>query len=75
MWRRATAAGGVASIVTGAAATLVWEIPLGKPFDWNSVLIALPLSVIVLIVVSLLTGGSSSGELAGERARNTGTAE
>lgn len=68
VWRRATAAGGVASIVVGAAATLVWEIPLGRPFEWNSVLVALPLSIVVLVVVSLLTGGSSSGQLAGERA-------
>lgn len=55
LWRRATPAGSIASIVTGTAATLIWEIGLGRPFEWNSVLVALPLSIIALVVVSMLT--------------------
>ncbi|GAB3673185.1 sodium:solute symporter family protein [Salinisphaera aquimarina] len=55
VWRGATVPGGVASILVGGAATLIWEIALGKPLELNSVLISLPLSVLTLIVVSLLT--------------------
>jgi len=56
LWRRATVAGGVASIITGTVATLTWELILKKPMEWNSVIVALPLSVTVLVVVSLVTG-------------------
>lgn len=67
VWRRATVAGGVSSILTGAVVTLVWELVLNRPLDWNAVLVALPASVLVLIVVSLLTS-NGPGRLAGERA-------
>src|SRR5699024_7621398 len=59
-WKRATGAGAIASIVTGGAATIIWEGVLNKPMDWNSVLVALPLSVLALVVVSLLTGKNKS---------------
>lgn len=55
LWRRATPAGGVASIVIGGAATLLWELVLNKPLDLNAVLFALPLSILALVIVSLLT--------------------
>lgn len=55
VWRGATVPGGIASIVMGGAATLIWEIILGKPLGWNSVLISLPLSVLTLVLVSLVT--------------------
>ncbi len=55
LWKRATPAGGVASIVLGGAGTLFWEIGLHKPGDLNSILFSLPLSVIALVVVSLVT--------------------
>ncbi|MGB3634921.1 MAG: hypothetical protein WA982_12830, partial [Rubrobacteraceae bacterium] len=67
VWRRATAAGGVASILTGAVVTLVWELVLNQPLEWNAVLVALPASIIVLIVVSLATS-NRPGRLAGEQA-------
>ena len=67
VWRRATPAGGVASILTGAVVTLVWELVLGQPLDWNAVLVALPASIIVLVVVSLMTS-NRPGLLAGEQA-------
>ncbi len=72
LWRRATVAGGVSSILTGAVVTLVWELVLNQPLDWNAVLVALPASVIVLVVVSLLTShgpGRLAGEQAGKSAR------
>jgi len=53
LWPRATPAGALAAMIVGGAMTLVWEIALGKPMGWNSVLIAMPLAVLVLILVSL----------------------
>ncbi|SFK31295.1 solute:Na+ symporter, SSS family [Halobacillus dabanensis] len=55
LWKRATGAGALASIIMGGTATMFWELVLGKPLGWNSVLFSLPLSIIALIVVSLLT--------------------
>jgi SSS family solute:Na+ symporter len=55
LWKRATAAGGVASILAGGAGTLLWELGLGKPLGWNSILFSLPLSLACLILVSLAT--------------------
>ncbi|MFC7404892.1 sodium:solute symporter family protein [Georgenia alba] len=55
LWKRATPAGSITSIVVGIVATVGWEFALDKPYDWNSVLVALPLSVAALVVVSLLT--------------------
>lgn len=54
-WKRANTAGALASIITGGMATLFWELVLNKPFDWNSVLFSLPLSVAALIIITLLT--------------------
>lgn len=56
MWKRATKAGILSSMIVGATGTVFWEAVLNKPFDWNSVLFALPLSVLALVIVSLLTG-------------------
>lgn len=75
-WRRATVAGGVSSILAGTIATVLWELILNRPFDWNAVLFAFPISVAVLIVVSLLTSHGlrplpteSSGSPANSRVR------
>jgi solute:Na+ symporter, SSS family len=67
LWRRVTVAGGVASITTGVVATLAWDLVLRKPMEWNSVIVALPLSVMALVVVSLASS-AGAGELARERA-------
>lgn len=53
LWPRATSAAALAAMIVGGAVTLIWEIPLGKPMGWNSVLVAMPLAAITLIVVSL----------------------
>ncbi|MDN4075340.1 sodium:solute symporter family protein [Fictibacillus terranigra] len=55
LWKRATTAGAISSIITGGLATLFWELVLGKPMGWNSILFSLPLSILALIVVSLFT--------------------
>ncbi|MBM7553575.1 sodium:solute symporter family protein [Thalassobacillus pellis] len=54
-WKRVNMAGGISSMIAGVVTTLVWEIALAKPFDLNSVVVALPVAVIVLIVVTLAT--------------------
>ncbi|WP_036554758.1 sodium:solute symporter family protein [Nocardioides insulae] len=54
-WKRATAAGCIASMIAGIVSTLVWEFVLDKPNEWNSVIVALPLSLLALVVVSLST--------------------
>ncbi|MGP4106289.1 sodium:solute symporter family protein [Virgibacillus sp. L01] len=54
-WKRVNMAGGISSMVAGVVTTLTWEILLGKPFELNSVIVALPVAVIVLIVVTLMT--------------------
>ncbi|WP_286171117.1 sodium:solute symporter family protein [Lentibacillus populi] len=59
LWKRATPAGAMASIATGGLGTLLWEIGLDKPLDWNSVLFSLPISIITLVVVSLFTSNKT----------------
>ncbi|MFD2627580.1 sodium:solute symporter family protein [Oceanobacillus kapialis] len=59
-WKRATKAGILGSMLTGALGTIFWEVVLDKPFEWNSVLFALPLSVLTLIILSLLTGKNNN---------------
>ncbi|MFD1039083.1 sodium:solute symporter [Virgibacillus byunsanensis] len=56
-WKRVNAIGGISSMIAGVVTTLLWEIVLGKPFELNSVIIALPVAIIVLIVVTLMTSG------------------
>lgn len=55
LWKRATAAACVSSMAVGALATLVWELFLNRPGDLNSIVFALPLSLLTLAAVSLLT--------------------
>lgn len=62
-WKRVNAAGGVSSMLAGVVSTLVWEIVLQKPFDLNSVVIAVPLAIIVLIVVTLMTSNKNDAPL------------
>ncbi len=50
LWKRVNSAGAIATIITGGAATLFWEMVLDKPFGWNSVLFSFPLSVLALLI-------------------------
>lgn len=54
-WKRVNAKGGISSMIAGVGTTLLWELILGKPFELNSVIVAIPVAVIVLIVVTLMT--------------------
>ncbi|ATG50646.1 sodium:proline symporter [Brachybacterium vulturis] len=53
-WKRANGAGALAAMVVGAVLTLFWEVT-GRAEALNSVVIALPASVLALVLVSLLT--------------------
>ncbi len=73
-WRRVTTAGALASMVVGTVAVLVWVFVLGKPYGWNSVLVALPATVMVLVLVSLATRPSAERQqrLEAERRNDPG---
>jgi Na+/proline symporter len=53
-WKRATAAGAIASIALGTAVTVVWNLT-GSPWGLDAVYPALAISVVSLIGVSLAT--------------------
>lgn len=53
-WKKVTKAGGIASMICGSLTTIVWEI-LKSPGKIASVLVAVPVSIVVLILVSLVT--------------------
>ncbi|SFB01657.1 solute:Na+ symporter, SSS family [Lentibacillus halodurans] len=55
LWKRVNKAGGFSSMIAGVVTTLLWEIVLGKPFDINSSVIAVPVAILVLIFVTLAT--------------------
>ncbi|UOR13369.1 sodium:solute symporter family protein [Halobacillus amylolyticus] len=59
-WKRVNAAGGISSMLAGVVTTLTWEVILQKPFEINSVVIAVPVAIIVLIVVTLMTTNGDS---------------
>ncbi len=61
-WRRATPAGGVASILAGMLTTLGWELA-GRPLGLDSIFPATALSIAGLIVVSLLGAAPSEEKL------------
>lgn len=53
-WKKVTKTGGISSMVVGTLVTIVYEA-LGQPLGIATVLIAVPVAIIVLVVVSLLT--------------------
>ncbi len=61
-WDNATKAGGLASIFGGGATVLIWEIVLKNPMGLNSIVIAGPLSIVLLVVFSKLTAKTAVSE-------------
>ncbi|MCQ6268389.1 hypothetical protein M1K46_22640 [Fictibacillus sp. WQ 8-8] len=53
LWKRATTAGAISSIITGGLATLIWELVLGKPMGWNSIFPCRFQSLLLLLSVCL----------------------
>ena len=62
LWKKATTAGVLTSMILGGLSTITWEMILNRPNDWNSVIVALPISVVALIIVSLLTQKNGGGK-------------
>lgn len=54
-WKKASKPGGLASIISGGTTVLIWDVLLGTPYGLNSIVIAGPLAIVVLILVSLMT--------------------
>lgn len=54
LWKKVTKTGGISSMAVGAIVTVIWEI-LKHPFGIATVLVAVPISFVVLITVSLMT--------------------
>lgn len=53
--KRVTKAGGISGIISGAAATIIWNILLNKPMGIESAIVAVPVSILFIIVVSIFT--------------------
>lgn len=54
LWKRATPAGAIVSMVVGGIVTIAWEAS-GLSADINAVIVALPTAVAALVLVSLTT--------------------
>jgi SSS family solute:Na+ symporter len=54
LWKRASPAGGMASVAAGAVAILVWDMYLKRPHGLNGIIIAVPAAVAALVVFSLM---------------------
>ena len=64
-WKRVTKAGGLASMICGTLTTIFWEAA-GLPGGIATVLVAVPVAIVVLIVVSLATYKKTEVELPGK---------
>jgi Na+/proline symporter len=62
-WRGANATGAAAAIIVGTLAVLGWE-NFGDPGTVDPLWIAAPMTFLVIIVVSLATGGTRARRLA-----------
>lgn len=62
LWKKATPAGGISSMLVGAGGTLIWELVLKKPGGFDAALVMIPAAAIVLIVISLLTYRETAAE-------------
>lgn len=57
LWERVNKYGGIASMIAGTFATLVWELVLHKPMKIDSAVISVPIAILALIIVTLATSG------------------
>lgn len=53
LWKKVSPAGGMASVIAGGAAILVWDMFLKRPMGLNGIIVAVPLAVVALVVFSL----------------------
>ncbi|MDR1622171.1 MAG: hypothetical protein LBS00_07335, partial [Synergistaceae bacterium] len=62
LWKKASPAGGMTSVIAGAAAILIWDMYLKRPSGVNGIIIAVPAAVIALVVFSLMFPKSGAAE-------------
>lgn len=53
-WKDVSRAGGMASVLSGGATILVWDMFLKRPMGWNGILIAVPAAITALVLFSLI---------------------
>ena len=51
-YKKATKAGGLAGIITGAVMTILWDVILKSPFGLKSAIISVPLAFLAIFLVS-----------------------
>lgn len=61
-WRRTTKTAGILSMWIGLIISVIWQI-LGHPFGVHPVFVGFPISIIILIIVSLTSKDDSSHEV------------
>lgn len=54
-YKKATKAGGLAGIATGAVVTILWDVILKSPGGVKSAIVSVPLAFVAIILVSMLT--------------------
>ena len=54
-YKKATKAGGLAGIITGAVTTIIWDVVLRSPGGVQSAIISVPLAFIAIFLVSAIT--------------------
>ena len=54
--KKVTPAGGMAGIIVGGAMTIIWTL-MGTPYGIQCAIVAVPASVIAILIVSALTAG------------------
>ncbi len=58
-WKRATRLGGTVAMWVGLIVAVIWQV-LGHPFGLHPVFVGLPVSMLLVVFVSLATSDSSS---------------
>ncbi|MFB9974614.1 sodium:solute symporter family protein [Allobacillus sp. SKP2-8] len=61
-WKRVTKVAGIASMWGGLIAAVIWQV-LGHPFGLHPVFIGLPLSIAILLIVTLFTKNNTHQEV------------
>ena len=54
LWKKASPAGGMASVICGGAGILIWDMFLKRPMGLNGIVIAVPLAIAALVVFSYM---------------------
>lgn len=57
LWKKASPAGGMASVIAGGAAILIWDMFLKRPGGLNGIIVAAPLAMAALVIFSLMMPG------------------